>query len=107
MVFQPLMKGLAVEIAGAFVEQIGGKMGCAGLVGVVLAGAAMECVIQRDQRHRLLAHQPGLDTAGLTIFSIVIADATLAQRDQQRRGDKACDATNRIMTASPPAGSRP
>ena len=61
VVFQPLVIGLAVEIAGAFVEQVGGEIGGAGLVGGVLAGAAVKGVIERDQRHRLLAHQPGLD----------------------------------------------
>ena len=30
------MKGLAVEFAGAFVEQIGGEIGGARLVGIVL-----------------------------------------------------------------------
>jgi len=62
VIFQPFMKGLAVQLAGAFVEQIGGEMRCPGLVGVILTGSATESVIQRDQRHRLLAHQPGLDT---------------------------------------------
>jgi len=61
VIFQPFMKGLAVQLAGAFVEQIGGEMRCPGLVGVILAGSAMESVILRDQRHRLLAHKPGFD----------------------------------------------
>ena len=62
VVFQPLMKGLAVQLAGAFVEQIGGEMRCPGLAGVILAGSATESVIQRDQWYRLLAHQPGFDS---------------------------------------------
>ena len=61
VVFQPLVEGLAVEVAGALVEQVGGEVGGAGLVGLVLAGAAVESVIERDQRHGILAHQPGLD----------------------------------------------
>ena len=40
MVLQPLVKGLAVEVAGAFVEQVGGEIGGAGLVRLVLGGAA-------------------------------------------------------------------
>src|SRR5664279_3392180 len=61
MVFQPLMVGLAVEVAGALVEQVGGETGGDRLVRLILGGAAMESVIERDQRHGMLAHQPGLD----------------------------------------------
>ena len=61
MVFQPFVIGLAVEIAGALVEQIGGEIGGARLVGFVLGRAAVESEIERDQRHGLLAHEPGLD----------------------------------------------
>ena len=41
------MEGLAVQFAGAFVEQIGGEMRCPGLVGVILAGSAVESVVGR------------------------------------------------------------
>jgi hypothetical protein len=61
VVFQPFMKGLAVQLAGAFVEQVGGEMRRPGLVGVILTSSATESVILRDQRPRLLAHEPGLD----------------------------------------------
>ena len=62
--FQTLVKSLAVEVAGAFVEQAGGETGGAGFIGLVLAGAAVEGEAERDQRHGLLAHQPGLDPGG-------------------------------------------
>ena len=45
MIFQALMEGLAVEIAGALVEQVCSKMGCAGLIRLVLRGAAMKRVV--------------------------------------------------------------
>ncbi len=61
MVLQPLVEGLAVEVAGALVEQLGGEIGGAGLVRFILGGAAMESVTKRDQRRGILAHQPGLD----------------------------------------------
>lgn len=50
VVLQPLVEGLAVEIAGALVEQVGGEIGGAGLVRLVLRRAAVEGVIERDQR---------------------------------------------------------
>ena len=61
VVFQALMEGLAVEIAGALVEQVGGEVGGARFVGLVLAGAAVEGVVERDQRDGPFAHQPGHD----------------------------------------------
>ena len=36
VIFQPLVKGLAVEIAGALVEHVGGKIGGAGFIRLVL-----------------------------------------------------------------------
>ena len=47
VVFQPLVEGLAVEIAGALVEQIGGEVGGARFVRLVLGGAAVEGVVER------------------------------------------------------------
>ena len=41
VVFETLMEDLGVEIAGALIEQIRGEIGGAGLVRLVLAGAAM------------------------------------------------------------------
>src|SRR3974390_129824 len=61
VVFQALVEGAAVEIARALIEQIGGEIGGAGLLRAVLARAAVESKIERDQRGRLLAHEPGLD----------------------------------------------
>ena len=52
-------KVLPSSVAGALVEQVGGEIGGAGLVRLVLGGAAMKGVIERDQRHGMLAHQPG------------------------------------------------
>ena len=60
---EPLLERLGVELAGALVEQRGDHVGDAGLVGRVLAGAAAEGEVHGDQRHRRLAHQPGLDAA--------------------------------------------
>ena len=61
VVFQPLVEGLAVEIAGALVEHVGGEIGGAGFVRLVLGGAAVESIVERNQRHGLFAHQPRLD----------------------------------------------
>jgi hypothetical protein len=60
----PLLEGGGIEFAGAVVEQGCGHVADAGLVGRVLAAAAREREIHRDQRQRAFMHQPGLDAAG-------------------------------------------
>ena len=47
--------------SGALVEHVSGEIGGAGLVRRILAGAAVEGVIERHHGHRLLAHQPSFD----------------------------------------------
>ncbi len=61
---EPLMIGLGIEIAGAFVEQVGDQIADAGLAGRILAGAAAEGIFHRDQRHGRILHEPGFDAAG-------------------------------------------
>src|SRR5450631_195245 len=50
VVLQPLVVGVAVEVAGALVEQIGGEVGGARFVRLVLGGAAMEDKIRSEER---------------------------------------------------------
>ncbi len=45
------MESLGIEVAGAFIEQIGNQIADPGLVGGVLGRAAAEGVLHRDQRH--------------------------------------------------------
>ncbi len=61
---ETLVKGLGIEIARAFVEQIGDHVADAGLVGGILRRAAAEGIFHRDQRHGGVLHEPGLDAAG-------------------------------------------
>jgi len=58
-----LVEGLGVERTGAFIEQRHHHAGDAGLVERVLGGAAGKGEVDGDQRHRGIAHQPGLDAA--------------------------------------------
>ena len=58
------MERLGVEVAGAFVEQVGHQIADAGLVGRVLRGAAGEGIFHRDQRNGGVLHEPGFDAAG-------------------------------------------
>ena len=60
---ETILERLAVELAGAFVEQVDRHVGDAGLVGRVLVGAAAEGEVHGDQRHRGIAHHPDLDAA--------------------------------------------
>ena len=55
------LEGVAVEIAGAFVEQAGHQLGQPFLAGRVLRGAALEGEADRDDRHRIVLDQPGGD----------------------------------------------
>ena len=57
------MEGLGIEVARAFIDQVGDHVADAGLVGRVLGRAAAERVFHRDQRHGGVLHEPGLDTA--------------------------------------------
>ncbi len=94
VVFQPLVIGLAVEVAGALVDQVGGEIGGAALGRVVLAGAAVEGVTERHQRNRALAHQPGGDAGG--------ADDLLDRHRRGRRRDgKKCQQGERDRTKKP------
>ena len=68
MIFEPFVVGLAVQIAGAFIEQIRDEIGRTGYVGLVLGRSTMKRVIQRDQRHRFFANEPSLDTRGADDF---------------------------------------
>ena len=77
---EPLVESLAVEVAGALVEHVGGEMGGAGLVGIVLGRAAVERVAERDQRHRVFGDQPGLDAGR--------ADDRLDGHGGRRRGER-------------------
>jgi hypothetical protein len=92
VVFQALVKSLAVEFARAFVKQIGGEMRRPGLVGVILTGTAVE------------GNQASIPD-GLTIFSMVIADAALVAESSATAARNMH--VRRIMTVSPPAGSFP
>ncbi len=86
VLLQPLVIGLAVEIAGALVEHVGGQIGGARLIGFVLAGSAMEGVIQRHQRHRLLAHQPGHDAGRADdTLDLHLRRSGRGQQQRQRR----------------------
>ena len=61
---EAFVKGLGIEIAGAFIEQAGDHVADAGLVGRVLRGAAAEGIFHRDQGNGGVLHEPGLDAAG-------------------------------------------
>ena len=61
--FEALVKGLGIEIAGAFVEQAGDQVADAGLAVRVLGGAAAEGIFHRDQGHGGVLHEPGFDTS--------------------------------------------
>ena len=61
---ETFMEGLGIQIAGAFVEQVGDHVADAGLVGRILGRAAAEGIFHRNQRHGGVLHEPGLDAAG-------------------------------------------
>ena len=88
VVFQPLVKGRAVEVAGALIEQVAGKIGGACFVGLVLGGAAMERVIERNQRHGMLAHQPGLDAGRADDLLDRHRQSGGHNREQRKRGQR-------------------
>src|SRR5260370_7594772 len=60
---ETLVETLGIQIAGAFIEQIGDQIADAGLVGGILGSAAAESVFHRDQRHGSVLHEPGLDAS--------------------------------------------
>ena len=62
-VLEPPLKDLAVEIAGAFVEQGGNHVGQALLALGVECRAAVKGEAHGDDRVGVIAHQPGLDAA--------------------------------------------
>ncbi len=86
--FQPLVEGLGVEIAGALVDHPGHQAGDAGLVGRVLAGAAAEREIHRDQRVRGFLHEPDLDAARTPHAFDLGRRGRRRHRDQQRSAEE-------------------
>jgi hypothetical protein len=63
VVLDPLLERLGGELAGALIQQSRRQVADACLDGGIFAGAAQEGEIERHQRQRRLAHQPGLDAA--------------------------------------------
>ena len=61
---EALVKGLGIQIAGAFIDQIGDHIADAGFARRVLGRAAAEGIFHRDQGYGGVLHEPGLDTAG-------------------------------------------
>ena len=79
LAFQLFMEGTGIQIARALVEQRADHVGNAGLFRRILAGATGKRELQADQRHRLLPHQPSLESAG--------ADDPLDRHRLRRSGD--------------------
>ena len=79
LALEAIVKGVGIEIAGAFVEQRSDQVRGAGFAGRILSRAADEGKIDGDERDRRLAHQPGLDAAG--------AHHALDGRGASRRGE--------------------
>ncbi len=63
LLVERLLEGLAVEIAGAFVEQAGEQRRGARLARRVLRRAAAKGEFERHQRHRVVLDQPEADAA--------------------------------------------
>ena len=58
------MKRPGIQIARAFIDEIGDHIADAGFVGRVLCRAAAHAEFHRNQRYRGVLHEPGLDTPG-------------------------------------------
>ena len=110
VVLEPLVERLGVELAGAFVEQVGGHVGDAGLVGRVLAGAAAEGEIRArpaaptaraPARPRCRRARPRARSwsraAGCAAPAAAISAAASAMRQRRRR----------ITSVSPRVAARP
>ena len=61
VIFKAFMIGLAVEFAGAFVQQIRDEIRGSSFISLVLARSAMEGVIERDERHCIFMNEPRFD----------------------------------------------
>ena len=62
-IIERFVKCLRIEITRAFIQQGGKHGGCAAPAWLILQRAAVERKIQRDDRHRVIFHQPGLNPA--------------------------------------------